>query len=165
MKHWITLLLILLLAACGGNDADNANDANVTSSNAESSTTEDQQPTPFPTFAFTQPTEAPQVMTAAARSATETTEADAGGLDPVAVERGLGRYEALACASCHGEGGVGGEEEGTSLIGYAAAEDVFIDFMRTGGDMGNDHRFPTEILSNSGIRNLYQYLLSLGESE
>lgn len=154
MKRLIVLALILVLAACGGNDSGGSGNDKPT----------EVPPTAFPTFAFTQPTEAPAVMTAAARSATENA-SSSSELDPVAVERGQGRYEALNCAECHGEAGAGGTDEGTALIGYTASEADFIDFMRTGGDMGNDHRFPAEVLSNSGIVNLYQYLLSLSESE
>lgn len=155
---WV--LVMMLLAACGGGDdsaGENSGD------NAGSQVDEEQQPTPFPTFAFTQPTLAPQVATAAALGATATFEAansDEIVLDPVAVERGLGRYQALECASCHGENGEG-VEDGSSLLEWSQSQDEFIDFMRTGGEMGDDHRFPAERLSNSGIENLYQYLVSL----
>ena len=141
------ILVFLLLAACSSQDA----------TPAEPTIT----PTAFPTFAFSQPTEAPQVATAAAATAAarEAGDSDELVLDPESVERGQGRYVALECGSCHGENAEGGEA--MSLVGYAASEADFIDFMRTGGEMGNDHRFPAERLSNSGIVNLYQYLRSL----
>jgi mono/diheme cytochrome c family protein len=149
LKTGFVLIALFVLTACAAGDGG-------------PTATPTETPTPFPTFAFTQPTEAPQVLTAAARAAEENDEGEE--LDPVAVERGLDRYLALECAECHGEGGVGGDEEGTSLLAYDASEDAFIDFMRTGGEMGDDHRFPAEVLSNSGISNLYQYVISLNES-
>ncbi len=140
-------LVFLLLAACSSQEGPPA-EPTIT-------------PTQFPTFAFSQPTEAPQVATAAAATAAAREAGDSGELvlDPESVERGQGRYVALECGSCHGENAEGGEAP--TLIGYAATEADFINFMRTGGELGNDHRFPAERLSNSGIVNLYQYLRSL----
>ncbi len=143
----LAALVFLVMVACSSQDA----------TPAEPTIT----PTGFPTFAFNPPTEAPQVATAAAATAVALEAAgDELVLDPETVERGQGRYVALECGSCHGENAEGGEAP--TLIGYAASEADFIDFMRTGGDIGNDHRFPSERLSNSGIVNLYQYLRSLG---
>ena len=124
--------------------------------------------TPFPTFAFVEPTKA-QVFeqtgsaTAPADSSSGATEEDQIELDPVKVSRGQGRYEALDCAACHGAAGVGGDPGG-SLLAFAMSEDDFITFVRSGGDLGTDHQYSTDRLSNSGSRNLYQYLLSLSRS-
>lgn len=116
--------------------------------------------TTIPTFSYVIPTEAPAVATVAAA----TSVAQAGsGLDPQAVERGRGRYEALECATCHGENGEG-TEDGSSLITSTQSEEDFISFMRSGGDMGPDHQFSTNRLSESGGRNLYQYLLSIRQA-
>lgn len=143
--------ILLLIAACDAGGPQETATPTIT-------------PTGFPTFAFSQPTEAPQVATVAAATAAAATEIAGRGellLDPEMVERGLGRYVALECATCHGETGEG-TDDGSSLVGYSASQSEFIDFMRTGGEMGNDHRFPAERLSPSGIENLYQYLRSLG---
>ncbi|MEZ4672154.1 MAG: cytochrome c [Anaerolineae bacterium] len=116
--------------------------------------------TTIPTYSFDQPTAAASVATAAA--ATQAAGANSG-LDPQAVERGRGRYEALDCASCHGDNGEG-TDKGSSLITYTADETTFISFMRSGGALGSDHQYSTNRLSESGGKNLYQYLLSLRTS-
>lgn len=152
-KSFYTLLAsasFLLIAACS-------------SSGPQETATPTITPTPFPTFAVSRPTEAPQVATAAAAAAAASATAAAADqiiLDPERVERGRDRYTVLECAACHGDTGEG-TDDGPSLIGYSAPEAEFIDFMRTGGAMGLDHRFPTERLSNNGIGNLYQYVISL----
>ncbi len=141
--------ILLLIAAC--------------SSQPSAPVTPSITPTTFPTYAFNPPTEAPQVATAAAVTAAAATQIAASGeivLDPERVERGLGRYEALECGACHGADGTGGED-GPALVTYNASQDQFIDFMRTGGTLGESHRYPAERLSPSGIVNLYQYILSL----
>jgi mono/diheme cytochrome c family protein len=149
-RHTAAALAIisLLLAACGAQESATA--------------TPTITPTLFPTFAYVERTLPPPVATAAAATAAAATES-AGReqivLDPERVERGRDRYVALECGACHGDNGEGGDA--VSLVGYAESEADFIDFMRSGGGMGNDHRFPTERLSNTGIGNLYQYLRSL----
>lgn len=151
----LVIFLSLVIAACGSSNDSGTNGV------ADQATEE--PPTAFPTFAFSAPTEAPAVATAAAIAATQTAEgANNSDLDPVAVERGLGRYEALECGSCHGAAGEG-SDDGPSLLAFDQPQDAFVSFMRSGGDMGDDHRFPTERLSNSGIANLYQYLRSLAQ--
>lgn len=120
--------------------------------------------TPFPTFAFVEPTKPPVfAATSVATSAAESTVDDAVVLDPKLVGRGRGRCEALDCASCHGEDGEGIDGD-KSLLDFALSEDEFITFMRSGGALGTDHQFSTDRLSNSGSRNLYQYLVSLARS-
>jgi mono/diheme cytochrome c family protein len=114
--------------------------------------------TPIPVYEYIAPTAPPQLATLAAQTATVPTGDD--GLDPERVERGRDRYVALECASCHGENGEG-LEEGTALIGFAQSEDEFVSFMRSGGTMGAEHQYSTNRLSDTGGRNLYQYLLSL----
>jgi mono/diheme cytochrome c family protein len=122
--------------------------------------------TPLPIFEYTQPTEPPSVATAAAAAANNAPE-----IDPTAVARGANNYERLECFTCHGENGAGGagsigDKEAPPLTGLTLTEDEFIDWMRTGGTLGNDHLFSTNRLSESGGKNLYQYLRALGsESE
>jgi mono/diheme cytochrome c family protein len=114
----------------------------------------------LPTHAFQQPTEAPAIATAAAATRTAVAAAPENALDPQAVERGKGRYDALECGTCHGANGEG-TDDGSPLVGTTLDEEAFITFLRTGGTIGNDHLYSTNRLSESGGRNLYQYILSL----
>jgi hypothetical protein len=41
-------------------------------------------------------------------------------------------------------------------------QDQFIDFLRSGGTLGNAHLYSTNRLSDAGGKNLYLYVLSLG---
>ena len=152
------LSAVLMLAACSGGDGG-----------ADSSAAVQPTRTPFPTFAFIEPTKPPvfnQNDEAAAGASDDDAEADATEamiqLDPEMVKRGLGRYQALECAACHGTGGEG-TEAGDSLLGFALSEEDFVTFMRSGGRLGPDHQYSTNRLSNSGSRNLYQYLVSLAQ--
>jgi mono/diheme cytochrome c family protein len=91
---------------------------------------------------------------------------DASGLNPTAVARGAGNWDRLRCATCHGAAGGGGagEIDGTpapSLQNLALTEDEFIDWMRSGGTLGSKHQYSTDRLSDSGGKNLYQFLISL----
>ena len=140
--------LILALTACGGA--------------AEPSTPTPTQvpPTPFPTFAFVEPTKPVEFE----EEDPETPAPDqAVALDPTMVARGLGRYQALNCGDCHGEDGAG-SDQAPSLLSFALSEDDFITFVRSGGELGPQHQFSTDRLSNSGSRNLYQYLAALAQS-
>lgn len=141
------IFLSLLLAACGG---------------APTETAQLPTATTIPTFAYVAPTSPPSVATAAAATQTAQAASSEGSLDPEAVERGRTRYEALACAECHGENGEGVDEV-SPLSASVQTEDEFIAFMRSGGDIGPEHQFASNRLSASGGRNLYQYLLSLRE--
>ncbi|MBL8165050.1 MAG: hypothetical protein JNJ61_23915 [Anaerolineae bacterium] len=147
MQKWAVLLLMfgLFLAGCGG--------AAQTPTAIPTSTT-------IPTYEFVEPTAAPSIATAAAATAAANA---SGALDTEAVERGRGRYEALECGECHGANGEG-TDEGSAMGIYAGTEEEFIAFMRSGGELGSDHQYSTNRLSDSGGRNLYQYLLSLRSS-
>jgi mono/diheme cytochrome c family protein len=111
-------------------------------------------PTPIPTFSRAEPTAPPSVATAAAIQPT------ADEADTLAIERGLDRYVALECGSCHGDAGEG-VDDAPSLQTYAASEEEFITFIRSGGALGAAHQYSTNRLSDSGGRNLYRYLVSL----
>ncbi len=98
--------------------------------------------------------------TSEAVATSEATAAAITGLDQEVVIRGKGRYDALDCASCHGENGVG-TDKGSSLLTSTLNEGDFIAFMRSGGKLGAAHQFATNRLSISGGEALYQYMLSL----
>jgi mono/diheme cytochrome c family protein len=150
MKSALILILVIagliVLAACGQANAP----------------TESIVPTvtPIPVYQYNVPTEPPQLATVAALTAAAGE--SESSLDPQMVERGRDRYVALECGSCHGESGEG-TDQGPALIGLSLNEEDFISFMRSGGDLGAEHQYSTNRLSDSGGRNLYQYLLSLSE--
>jgi mono/diheme cytochrome c family protein len=145
--HRLFLVSFLFLAAC-----------------ASSSTTEEPNRatgTPIPIYQFNIPTEPPQLETVAALTAVG--EGNVSELDPERVSRGRDRYVALECGACHGENGEG-TDANTSLIGLTLSEGAFVSLMRSGGALGADHQYSTNRLSDSGGKNLYQYLLSLNEN-
>ena len=144
------LLVGLALTACSGG------------SNQTAATVSPPTRTPFPTFAYVEPTKPPVFDETSAEASTEADSAVA--LDPTMVARGLGRYEALECANCHGENGEG-SDQAPSLLSFSLSEDDFVTFMRSGGELGPRHQYSTDRLSNSGSRNLYQYLVSLAQGE
>ncbi|MCK6581217.1 MAG: hypothetical protein L6Q98_24260 [Anaerolineae bacterium] len=160
-----SLLLIAALAACGGAPAETPGAGAATRPPAGGAPAT----IGIPTYVFVEPTvtlpvtAAPETTAEAALSEA-TTEAVVAALDPQAVERGRGRYEAeaLECGECHGVNGEG-TEEGSSLLEFTMSEDDFISFMRSGGELGADHQYSTNRLSASGGANLYQYLLSLAQ--
>jgi mono/diheme cytochrome c family protein len=128
--------------------------------------------TPIPRFEAVEPTEPPQIATSAAATDSAGDDADVAAveLNPTAVARGQGSWERLECASCHGEAGEGGAgeldgKESPALVDTELTEDEFIDWLRTGGTLGNDHLYSTDRLSDSGGRNLYQFVQSLSSVE
>ena len=145
--HGITLgLLALILAACS-------------SGPAATPTAPPPTRTPFPTFAYVEPTTEAAFDSEEATAAAPQPDIE---LDAKLVGRGRGRYEALACGNCHGENGEG-TDQAKSLLEFNLPEDDFITFMRSGGELGTGHQYSTDRLSNSGSRNLYQYLVSLAQ--
>jgi mono/diheme cytochrome c family protein len=151
------LLLLIALAAC----APAAEPPTATSAPDTPAATATAAPrVSIPTFAFVQPTVAPQIATAAATATAAAPTAIA--LEPTAVARGRERYVALGCAECHGDAGQGAAGvEGGALNDLMLTEDEFITFMRSGGTVGASHQYSTNRLSASGGRSLYLYLLSL----
>ena len=147
----LMILAGLLISACGAGQSP------------ATSTPEPPTRTPFPTFAFIEPTTAPvfeQQEDSPASDDSAGGAVDAVQLDPTKVARGLGRYEALNCTSCHGESGVG-TDRAKHLTDFSLSEEDFITFLRSGGELGTRHQFSTDRLSDSGSRNLYQYLVSI----
>ena len=118
--------------------------------------------TPIPVYQYSTPTPIARLATMAATTAVAGSSDSA--LDPQAVERGRDRYVALECNTCHGENGEG-TDEGSAVAEWSMSEAEFISFMRSGGELGAEHQYATNRLSDSGGRNLYQYLLSLTEAQ
>jgi mono/diheme cytochrome c family protein len=112
----------------------------------------------FPTFQFNAPTQPPQLATVAAATAAAAS-GEGQSLDPERVSRGHDRYIALECSSCHGENGEG-TDEGVALVDMTLSEEDFITLLRSGGSIGSSHQYASNRLSDSGGRNIYQYLLS-----
>jgi mono/diheme cytochrome c family protein len=148
----LAALLLVALTACGGGEKGPPRPTS----------------TPLPQFEeIIPPTTVPLLETAAA-----TVQAGAAArpvIDPTAVARGAVNWERLQCASCHGDHGQGGVGEingvkAPSLIDMTLTESEFISWLRSGGSVGNAHLFSTDRLSDSGGRNLYQYVLSLSSS-
>lgn len=115
--------------------------------------------TPIPTYVYQEPTGKPLPTEAATAEVT----AAANALDAALVAKGKGRYEALDCGSCHGAAGEG-TDKGSSLVTATQAEDAFINFIRSGGKLGTAHQYPASKLSDSSIKALYQFMLSLRKS-
>jgi mono/diheme cytochrome c family protein len=153
---YLTLFGLMLMAfgACSGNANSGDNSANATSAPTQ---------TLFPTYSFAQPTVVPEFSTVAAATSTAAsgTSISSNGLDPEKVAKGLDRYTKLQCASCHGENGEGVTDKGKALTDFAMSQDDFITFMRSGGSVGRSHQYATNRLSDSGGKNLYEYLKSL----
>ncbi len=139
----------VVLAACGSGSEENARPTS----------------TKLPIFQELNPPTVPAIIATAAAT-TSVGQSDTSDLNPTAVARGASNWDRLGCATCHGAAGDGGtgEIDGTpapSLQNLALTEDAFIDWMRSGGTLGSKHQYSTDRLSDSGGRNLYQYLLSL----
>src|SRR6185436_8150339 len=138
-----SLLVALILAACGGG----------------SSATAIPTQTIIPTYSLKIQTPVPTIADAGSEATAEVTAA----VDPEVVARGKARYDALACATCHGENGEG-TDKAKSLTTSTLNEGDFIAFMRSGGKLGSSHQYATNRLSQTGGAALYQYLLSIRKS-
>lgn len=141
---FLTFIIIVTLSACGGT--------------SEPTGTPAPTATPLPTFAFIAPTNPPAFSATSVSSDAETTP------DTQLIDRGQGRYEALGCATCHGENGEG-TDNAQALTSIELSSADFISFMRSGGSIGAEHQFSTNRLSENGAQNLYLYLISLADSE
>jgi mono/diheme cytochrome c family protein len=121
--------------------------------------------TTLPLFEEMVPPTVPAIIATAAATSTVGL-IDTSALNPTAVARGASSWDRLECATCHGTAGEGGAGaidniQAPSLLNLELTEDEFIDWMRSGGSLGSKHQYSTDRLSDSGGRNLYQYLLSL----
>lgn len=152
----LSIVFVLLLTACGGSD-DGDDEPRPTNS-------------PLPQFEEVIPPTEPPVLATAAAATIQANENAQAELNPTAIARGAGNWERLECASCHGESGAGGAGDidgiqAPPLTDLTMTQNDFIDWMRTGGSLGSKHQFSTDRLSDSGGRNLYQYVLSLGTEQ
>jgi cytochrome c553 len=142
-----SLLAALILAACGGGGSATAIPTQ----------------TIIPTYSFQTPTPFSALETAVATTAADVTAEATAGLDPEVVARGKARYDALACATCHGANGEG-TDKAKALTSITMSQGDFVTFMRSGGNIGPTHQYATNRLSITGGAALYQYLLSLQKS-
>jgi mono/diheme cytochrome c family protein len=140
-------LLLLVLAACGSKSSGPPSASPPT-------------PSPFPTFEFVQPTPVGFAATDVAVANVSATQA----FDPDLVAAGKNRYDALDCGSCHGADAKG-TSKGKALIPTQLTQAQFIDFLRTGGKLGNAHLYSTNRLSDTGSKNLYLYIQSLSAGQ
>ena len=74
------------------------------------------------------------------------------------------RVYANRCAECHGAE-LEGTDQGGALTGLDMAQDDFLIFLRTGGELGNSHQFGPAKASNAGIEALYAFLVTTLETE
>ncbi len=147
----LMILVVLALAGCGQGEEPTPRPTS----------------TPLPRFEQVQPPTEPAAIATAVATATARSSQNTAALDPTAIARGQDNWTRLECASCHGENGEGGagsigDREAPPLTDLTLTEDEFIDWLRTGGTLGNDHLFSTDRLSDRGGRNLYQFVQSLG---
>ena len=115
-------LALLLLSACGGGQQ------------AATATSPPPTQTPFPTFAYVAPTN-PPVFEAEDEEEAAADASEAITLDPTKVARGLGRYEALECATCHGTAGEG-SDAAKGLQDFCALRRRFHHFYAIGRRIG-----------------------------
>ena len=136
----------------------------VTACASKASSTATPLPTakPFPSYVFQEPTTLPQFANIAATEAKNA--AQSATVAPPLVERGKGRWDALACGTCHGDKGEG-TPKGSALAGTKLNETDFLTFLRTGGTVGSSHLYAQNKLSESGAHNLYLYVLSLAPAK
>ena len=142
----LVALLAVFLAACGA---------------ASPTQTAGSTPTLFPTYAFNPPTLPPAIASLASSA---TAAATLAAPDPERITLGMGRYVALKCGDCHGDAGQG-TSKGSPLAGTKLSQDDFINFLRTGGTVGDSHLYSTNRLSETGGENIYLYVLSLAGSK
>ena len=86
-----------------------------------------------------------------------------GEFDAEDIETGS-RVYANRCAECHGAE-LEGTDQGGALTVLDMAQDNFLIFLRTGGELGNSHQFGPAKASNAGIEALYAFLVTTLETE
>ena len=146
LRFLMALPIVLIMAACGA---------------ANSTATPPPTVTPFPTYGYVAPTEAPAIVTMGEATATA---GSSQALDAQAIDAGKSRYVALQCGGCHGDDAKG-TDKGPALVGTKLTQDQFVNILRTGGKLGNAHLFSTNRLSDAGGKNLYVYILSLSATK
>ena len=128
LRFLMAFPFVLIMAACGA--------ANLTS-------TPPPTVTPFPTYGYVPPTEAPAIVTMGEATATA---GSSQALDTQAIDAGKSRYVALECGSCHGDDakeGPGDERVGQSPFGLGR-------LCRLAGQRAQPRGLPLEIVHRGG---------------
>lgn len=151
--RWMILLaaLSLLVAGCGGGSAS----TNSTEGDAGSAPTRRSAAVATMPSANFSSVGAQSGLTQTTVVTTTAVEEETAGPDLALGER----VYTNRCAECHGANGEGGSA--SAVAGLTTPEEEFIDLLRTGGDLGNDHLFGTRAVSENGIGAMYAYLQSL----
>jgi mono/diheme cytochrome c family protein len=153
-----SLVLILLLTACGGDAPAQQSEAAPASLRAAPT----MPPARFTPVAQQQFVDrSPTVAAASTESEATPTLAAAAGPD---LTRGATVYQ-NRCASCHGEQGEGVADKGNALTNVELSSSEFDTLLRTGGSgrLGPDHLFGPNAISPSGMEALYAFVQSLAE--
>jgi mono/diheme cytochrome c family protein len=155
-----SMLLVLLLAACGGS----------TPAQSPGSVPASLRPVAtMPPARFT--AVAQQVFTDTVRSTPSEAIASAGEATATPASasapdltRGATVYT-NRCASCHGDQGEGVADKGGALTEFELSYSEFDTLLRTGanGRLGNEHLFGPSAVSPSGMQALYAYVQSLSQ--
>lgn len=140
-----TLILSLIVSACGSRPADNSSEAGESTSSSGGSGV-----AAMPTASFK--------SVGAQSGITETIETTSDDSEELAAAIALGeRVYGNKCAECHGPSGEG-SDKGAAIAGTALAFTEFEDLLRTGGEIGPDHLFGTQAVSANGVAGLHAFL-------
>ena len=149
MKKLLLLLAIGLLVGCGG--AERSDDGSSAEQPAESRRGAAVATMPSASFS--------SVGDQSTLTDTVSIEAEAAEAED-APDIALGeRVYGNHCAECHGAAGEGGSA--SVLQGVALEKPSFVDLLRTGGDLGPDHLYGNQKISDRGVDGLFAYLESL----
>ena len=147
-----TLLLIgsaLLFVACGGGGGSSSDDQ----TSSTSTTARGSAVATMPAANFSSVGEQSAISETVSSDAEGAVEAE--GPDLALGERIYGNH----CAECHGAKAEG--DSAAALTGLALDKAEFENLLRTGGEIGSEHLFGTQKVSEKGLGGLFAYLSSL----
>jgi len=156
----LSILLVLLVAACGRNREGAGDSSQSPSADRLAAPT-------MPAGQFTAVGE--QSILTDTASLTETVQttqsvqttqtAQTAGAAPD-LSRGEAAYTKNKCGDCHGAKGEGVADKGNAIAGTTLSLEEFDAVLRTGGGLGNSHIFGRSAVSPSGMEALYMYVRS-----
>jgi mono/diheme cytochrome c family protein len=160
-----SLVIILLLAACGGNSSGQSSQS-APASLRPAPTMPAARFTPVSSQVFTGTVSSSTVSTSTVETVSDSDQPTA---TPAAVagpdlSRGATVYE-NRCASCHGDQGQGVADKGSDITDFELSLSEFDTLLRTGanGRLGPDHLFGPSAISRSGMEVLHAYVQSLAD--